>query len=164
MTDDDLDIVRTILKAARTASITTRTARGELHSRPLAVIEDEFSGRLWFFTADPSEKTADVAADPAVNVSVGDGKGWLSLSGTARVSRDRALIDRYWSPWAEAYFDGGKDDPRVALLEVDVATVHYWDLDKPKVVAAFEVVKGILTKSAPDVGDDGVVHLRPGVE
>jgi general stress protein 26 len=156
---DEIEIVRTILKAARTASVTTMTRTGELHSRPLAVIDDDFQGTMWFFTSDPSPKTDDLAAHPAVNVSVGDGKGWLSLSGTGRVSRDAERIDRYWNPWAAAYFEGGRDDPAVALLEVDVATIHYWDLDKPAIATAFEVAKGLLTRSAPDVGDDGVVRL-----
>ena len=159
MTDDPLEIVRKILAAGRTASVTTRAPNGELHSRPLAVIEHDFDGTLWFFTADPSSKTADVAADPDVNVSVGDGKGWVSMSGTAVVSRDQARIDEYWNPWAEAYFEGGRDDPAVALLEVTVTSVHYWDLDKPAIVNAFEVVKGIVTRTPPDLGDDGVVHL-----
>lgn len=159
MSDDELDIVRKILKAARTASVTTRTQSGELHSRPLAVIEDDFDGTMWFFTPHPSPKTTDIAAHPDVNVSIGDGKGWLSMSGTARVSRDRQKIDEYWNPWAEAYFEGGRDDPAVALLEISVASIHYWDLDKPAIVTAFEVVKGIVTRSAPDVGDDGVVRL-----
>ena len=156
---DEIDIIHAILKAARTAAVTTQTADGALHSRPLAIIEDEFQGTLWFFTADPSPKTDDIAIHPAVNVSVGDGKGWLSLSGTASVSRDQERIDAYWNPWAAAYFEGGRDDPAVALLEVRVDSVHYWDLDKPAIVKAFEVAKGMLTRSAPDVGEDGVITL-----
>jgi general stress protein 26 len=158
--DEPLEIVRRILAKGRTASVTTRSSNGELHSRPLAIIEDDFVDTLWFFTADPSEKTADITLDPEVNVSVGDGKGWLSFSGTAAVSRDHARIDKYWNPWAEAYFEGGRDDPAVALLEVTVRSVHYWDLDKPAIVSVFEVVKGIVTRSTPDLGDDGVVQVR----
>lgn len=159
MSDNDLDIVTTILKAARTASVTTLTADGALHSRPLGVMDDEFTGKLWFFTADPSAKTADVAAHPQVNVSVGDGKGWLSFSGTARVSRDQSKIDELWNPWAAAYFENGREDPAVALLEIDVETIEYWDLDKPAVVQGFELVKGLLTRRAPDVADSGTITL-----
>lgn len=159
MSDNELDIVQTILKSARTASVTTRTAEGALHSRPLGIVEDDFDGKLWFFTADPSAKTADVAAHPEVNVSVGDGKGWLSLSGTAKVSRDQARIDKYWNPWAAAYFEGGREDPSVALLEIDVDTIEYWDLDKPAVAQAFELVKGLVTRKAPDVGESGTISV-----
>ena len=158
--DEPLEIVRRILSKGRTASVTTESSSGELHSRPLAIIEDDFVDTLWFFTADPSPKTAEIALHPEVNVSVGDGKGWLSFSGTAAVSRDQARIEKYWSPWAEAYFEGGREDPAVALLEVTVRSVHYWDLDKPAIVSVFEEVKGVVTRSAPDLGDDGVVQVR----
>jgi general stress protein 26 len=159
MADDPMEIIRRILSSGRTASVTTRSASGHLHSRPLAVIEDDFVDTLWFLTADPSAKTTELATDPEVNVSLGDGKGWLSFSGTAAVSRDQERIDKYWNPWAEAYFEGGREDPSVALLQVTVTSVHYWDLDKPAVVQAFEVVKGMITKSPPDLGDDGVVNV-----
>jgi len=150
---EELEAISAILSAGRTAAVATRTADGALHSRPLAVLDDEFDGILRFFTGDPSAKTAEIATHPEVNVSVGDGKGWLSLAGTASVTHDRALLDRYWNPWADAYFDGGRDDPSAALLEVRVATFEYWDLRKPAIAQAFEVLKGIVTKSEPDLGE-----------
>ena len=89
--------------------------------------------------------------------------GWLlfaiTLSGTATVSRDQARIDELWNPYAEAWFDNGRSDPAVALLEVTVDTVEYWSMDKPAVARAFEVAKGLITKSAPDVGDNKTVSL-----
>src|ERR1700712_136283 len=125
--DDDLTTISTILHAARFATVTTVGEHGELHSRPLAIIEDDFDGTLWFFTQDPSAKTEEIAKHPEVNVAVGDGKGYLSLSGTASVDRDAARIDRYWSPYAEAWFERGRDDPSVALLRVDVDSAEIWD-------------------------------------
>lgn len=154
------EAVSAILSAGRTAAVTTRAADGALHSRPLAVLDDEFDGVLRFFTRDPSAKTADVAARPEVNVAIGDGKGWLSLAGTASVSHDPALLDAYWNAWADAYFDGGRDDPSAAVLEVRVAALEYWDLRKPAVAQAFEVLKGVVTRSEPDLGESGTVDLR----
>jgi general stress protein 26 len=114
---------------------------------------------LWFFTEDPSPKTDDVRQDPEVNVSVADGKGYLSLSGRATVERDQARIDKLWNPFAEAWFELGREDPSVALLRIDVVSAEYWSDDKPKIVQAFEVVKGIVTKKQPDVGESHTVAL-----
>jgi general stress protein 26 len=158
-TDDDLSTISAILRAARFATVTTRGAHGALHSRPLALLDDEFEGTLWFFTQDPSEKTAEIAKHSEVNVAVGDGKGYLSLAGTASIDRDQERIDRFWNSYAEAWFEQGRTDPTVALLRVDVDTAEIWDTDKPAVVKAFELVKGILTKSAPDVGETSTVTL-----
>ena len=101
----------------------------------------------------------DIDKSPEVNVAVGGGKGYLSFSGTARVSRDQAIIDKYWNPWAEAWFEGGRSDPSLALLEVTVDSVEYWDLDKPKIARALEVVKAIVTKTPPEVGDSRTVEM-----
>ncbi|MEP6843262.1 MAG: pyridoxamine 5'-phosphate oxidase family protein [Pseudolysinimonas sp.] len=155
--DDDMTTISTILKAARFATVTTQATDGTLHSRPLAIIDDDFDGTLWFFTQDPSPKTTEISDHPNVNVAVGDGKGYLSLSGGASVDRDQARIDRYWNPFAEAWFEGGRSDPSVALLRVDVATAEVWDTDKPAVVKAFETLKGLATKTPPDVGDSTTV-------
>lgn len=157
---DDLDTIRTILGDARFANVTTRSGR-DLHSRPLAIVQDsdEFTDTLYFFTQDPSPKTADIGAHPEVNVAVSADKGHLSLSGRASVDRDPALIDKFWNPWAEAWFEGGREDPSVALLRVDVDSVEYWDTDKPAIARGFEIVKGLLTKTPPDVGDNKTVEL-----
>ena len=154
MNDDDKTTISTILSAARFATVTTKSADGSLHGRPLALLDDDFDG-----TQDPSPKTAEIAADPQVNVAVGDGKGYLSLSGTASVDRDQARIDRYWNPYAEAWFEGGRSDPSVALLRVDVAVAEVWDTDKPALVKVVETIKGIVTKTPPDVGENSTVRV-----
>lgn len=156
---NDLETIQKIIGKTRFAIVTTRTASGDLVSRPLAVLKREFDGSVYFFTDDPSPKADDIRADPHVNVSYIDGQDVVSLAGTASVDRDRALIDELWNPWAEAWFEGGRDDPAVALLRVDATSAEYWHTDKPGVVRAFEVAKGIVTQKAPDVGEAKVVDL-----
>ncbi len=157
---DELQIVRRILSAGRTAVVTTRTSAGALQSRPLAILDDDdFDGRLWFFTEDPSDKTDEVRRHPQVNVSVADDKGYLSFSGAASIDRDQARIDHFWNAFAEGYFPGGAEDPKVALLRVDVETIEYWDTDQPQVKRAFEIAKTLITKREPDLGDSAMVTL-----
>ncbi len=159
MHDDDLETITSIMKDAKFATVTTHSADGELYSRPLAVLQDDFDGTVWFFTQDPSPKTEDVAHDPHVNVAYADGASHVSLSGTATVTRDPALIDKFWNPWAEAWFEGGRSDPSVALLQVDAASVEFWHVDKPAVVRAFEVAKALITRKGPDVGESKTVEF-----
>ena len=44
--------------------------------------------------------------------------GFLSIAGTAIVSKDQAIIDELWNKYAEAWFEQGREDPTVALLQV----------------------------------------------
>jgi len=160
MTDNtDLETIRTIINAAKVAVLTTTSHEGELHSRPLAVLDDEFDGTLWFFTADPSPKSEDIALNPEVNVAYADGKGYLSVAGTASIERDRARIDSLWNPMVEAWFENGKDDASVALLRVDARSAEYWAVDKPGVVRAFEIAKALVTNTRPDLGENRTVAL-----
>lgn len=157
--DEELETITGIIKSTRFAIVTTHSADGSLYSRPLAVLSSDFAGTVWFFTADPSPKTEDIAHDPHVNVSYADGASHISLAGTATVTRDRALIDSFWNPWVEAWFPEGKDDPSVALLEIAVDSIEYWHVDKPGVVRAFESIKALITRTTPDVGESRVVEL-----
>jgi general stress protein 26 len=156
---DDLSHIRGILKSARVAVVTTRSDDNHLYSRPLALVDDEFDGTVWFLTEDPSAKTAEVRYEPEVNVSVADKHGYLSLSGVATVERDRERIRRFWNPWAEAWFDGGPDDERVALLRVSVSSAEYWSIDKSLPARVFEIAKALITKTQPDVGENRTVDV-----
>lgn len=157
--DDDISTIDAIIKKTRFATVTTRTAGGDLVSRPLAVLERDFDGTVWFFTADPSPKTDDVAGDPHVNVAYVDGASVVSLAGVASVDRDQARIDEWWNPWVEAWFPDGKDDPSVALLKVEASSAEYWHVDKPGILRAVEIVKSLATNTTPDVGDNRTVEL-----
>ena len=155
---DGMKELRKIVKDANIAILTTVNAQGQLVSRPLAVQEAEFDGDLWFFTEDPSPKADDIRANPQVNVSISSDKGYLSIAGTAMLTKDRAKIDELWSASVKPWFDG-KDDPSVALIKVDADTAEYWSMDTPRVVAAFKIAKGMVTGERPDPGKNDVVNL-----
>ena len=159
MTHNDIETIDAIIKKTRFATVTTRTSGGDLVSRPLAVLQHDFDGTVWFFTADPSPKADDVRHDEHVNVAYVDGASVVSLAGTATISRDQARIDEWWNPWVEAWFPDGKDDPSVALLRVDATSAEYWHVDKPGVVRAVESIRALITKTTPDVGDNRTVEL-----
>ena len=49
--------------------------------------------------------------------------------------------------------NGGPDDPRIALILVDVHSVTYLKVARPRPVVLFEVVKGMVTGTPPKVGE-----------
>ena len=151
--------LRKILDKADIAILTTTNAQGQLVSRPLAIHGKDFDGDLWFFTEDPSPKADEIRANPQVNVSVSTGKGYLSIAGTASLTRDQAKIDELWGPSVSAWFENGRDDPAVALIKVDADTAEYWSMDAPRVVSAVKMVKGLVTGTKPDSGKNEVIDL-----
>lgn len=158
-TTSEFKQVGELISKARFAFVTTSTPDGRLLSRPLAVLDREFDGDLYFFTMEPSSKTDQIAADSHVNVSMQAGDDYLSIAGTASVTRDQALIDELWSPHAEAWFEQGREDPSVALLKVHADSAEYWTMDDPKPISLIKYAKAIITNEQPDVSTNKSVEL-----
>lgn len=158
-TTDEREKVVELVKAARIGFMTTTNSDGQLVSRPLAVQEVEFDGDLWFFTQDPSDKTAEIKANPQVNVTIESGKGYLSIAGSAEIVHDKAKADELWNKRTEAWFPEGREDPTIALIKVHADTAEYWATDDPKVVTLFKVAKAAATGGTPDVGENKTVQL-----
>jgi general stress protein 26 len=163
MTDTQTDhraAISDIVHAARTALLTTVSEDGQLHARPLAVQDKSFHGTLRFLVQDGSEKVEDIARNPHVNVAIESQGGYLSIAGTATVTEDRTVVDELWSPFAEAWFPDGRDDPSIRLLTVQGVSVEYWTQDAGPLGGLVQTVKAALGhQSQPDVGRHGTIEV-----
>jgi hypothetical protein len=54
---------------------------------------------------------------------------------------DRAVIDRLWNRFIAAWFKGGKDDPKLALLRFDAERAEIW-IDASSLVAGIKMLFG----------------------
>ena len=144
------------------AMMTTRRADGHLEARAMATQKRASGAHLWFVTAEGTGKLRDLEHDPHVNLSYyKDGtREWVSVSGIARMTRDREKIrELYATDWKAWFPDEGDprhgtpDDPRFVLIGVDVHAAVFLEVNKPKPVVLYEVVKGWLTGQMPDIGE-----------
>ena len=152
-----------LIEGIEIAMFTTRRPDGHLVSRPMATQTQAEGADLWFVTNIESNKLDELDFDPNVNLAYyrDRTREWVSVSGTATVSQDRRAIHELYRPDWKAWFgdeggerDGGPDDPRLALILVEVNSVIYMKVDKPMPVVLFEVAKGIVTGTAPDIGKE----------
>lgn len=143
------------------AMMTTRRTDGHLESRAMATQRRVAGADLWFVTKDGSSKLRDLGADPHVNLAYYKDRTreWVSVSGLAKISRDRGKIhELYASDWKMWFGEEGdprhgtKDDPRMVLIGVDVHAAVFLEMDKPQPVVLFELVKGWITGEEPDLG------------
>jgi general stress protein 26 len=144
----------------KTAMMTTRRRDGHLESRAMATQKRAAGADLWFVTSDDSPKVRAIEGDPHINLAYYQDGNWISVSGTATLSRDpRKIRDLYapdWKAWFPEEGDprhGTPDDPRLVLIGVQAEAAMFFEMNKPKPVVIYEMVKGWLTGTAPDVGD-----------
>jgi general stress protein 26 len=166
--DKQLDELYRLIDKIETAMFTTRRSDGRLVSRPMATQKRDPIADLWFVTDIESHKLDELEGDPHVNLAYFDTRSfeWVSVSGTARVSTDRERIRALYQPDWRAWFgeldetrDGGPDDPRLALVLVDADSVVYMRREKSKPEVLFEVAKGMVTGSRPDIGETHRLEL-----
>jgi general stress protein 26 len=144
------------------AMMTTRRLDGHLVSRAMATQKRAPGADLWFVTMESSPKLADVEHDPHVNLAYYKDRTreWVSVSGQASISRDRRIIHELyasdWKMWFPQEGDprhGTKDDPRMVLIGVDIFAAMFLEVNKPQPVVLYEILKGWVTGSEPDVGE-----------
>jgi general stress protein 26 len=156
-----------LIDGLEAAMLTTRRADGHLQSRPMATQKRAAGADVWFVTTAGTTKLDDIARDPHVNLAYyKEGKGeWASVSGIATTSTDRAKIRelyaedwRLWFPDEGDARHGTPDDPRMVLIGVAVHAAVFLEVNKPKPVFLFEVVKGWLTGTEPELGTTHVLE------
>ena len=150
------------IDAIEVAMLTTRRADGHLESRPMANQKRASGADLWFVSCEGTAKLADIERDPHINLAYYKDRTreWVSVSGIARLSRDRSKIHELYAPDWKAWFPKGDDprhgtpdDPRFVLIGVDIHSAVFLEVNKPMPVVLFEVAKGMVTGSTPDVGE-----------
>jgi general stress protein 26 len=99
------------------------------HMRPMTaqLLEGE-AGSIWFFTSRDSVLVRELAPESrAVASFVAKGHDlFASVHGSLAIETDRAILDRLWNGFVAAWFEGGKDDPRLALLRLDPDHGEVW--------------------------------------
>ena len=113
-------------------------------TRPMSVQEVDDQGNLWFLSADDSHKNEELSRDPSVRLYFQGSahSGFLTLNGTASVSRDKARIEELWEPIVKTWFTEGKDDPRITVIKVTPTDGYYWDTKHGAAIAGAKMLVG----------------------
>ena len=154
-TTSGIEKINELVKDIDIAMLVTMDAHGVPRSRPMGTQRVPFDGTLWFLTAEESLKVKEIRSDPRVNVSYAStgSASYLSVSGSAAVVNDRALIEKFWNPFLRAWFEG-PDDPSIRLIRVDVHEAEYWDTPGGRVASLISLVKGAITGNGENMNTD----------
>jgi len=105
----------------------------------------------------------ELETDPHVNVAMQSQSRFVSVSGHARISRERSLIDELWAESWKVWFPKGKDDPALSIVIVEPFEASYWDASGTTGLRyLFESAKAYLKGTQPSSDDDErhTAHVR----
>ena len=115
-------------KMADSPFVMVGPADGSTHSEPLTAQLDKDQVDTLFFFIGKDNRVA--GKDKLMLQFVSKGHDYFAcLSGNGRIDNDPALIDKLWDKQVEAWFPGGKSDPNLALLRVDIDSAELWETD-----------------------------------
>jgi general stress protein 26 len=130
-----------------------------LHARPMSAHVAREENAVYFLADRRHHKDDDMRKYPTVCLAFADtgGQRYVSVTGEAQVSNDRARIRDLWSTWAKAWWSS-PDDPDICLLRVTPTQAEYWD-GPGKVVTSIKMAVAAATGERPDLGDNRKVAM-----
>ena len=113
------------------------------HARPMTGQAEGDHGPIWFFASKDNGIVQKLASgNRAIATFVDKGHDlFATIHGTLAIDTSRSVIDRLWNPFVAAWYEGGKDDPKLALLRLDAETAEIW-LNESTIFAGIKMLLG----------------------
>ncbi len=102
---------------------------GGAPARPMTaqIDGDDNRGPLWFFT---SKSSGLVQAGPGSATATYVAKGhalFARIEGRLSEATDSAMIDKLWNAHVAAWYEEGRNDPKIALMRMDLERAEIWE-------------------------------------
>jgi general stress protein 26 len=158
--DNAADIDRTweLMKKIGFAMLVTHDG-DKLRARPMAAHVDRDANTIYFLTDSRRHKDDEIARNPNINLSFADAseQKYVSVTGTAAVTNDRAKIRELFSMPAKAWWDSA-EDPNIRVLKVTPDDAEFWD-SPGAVISYVKMAAAAVTGRRPDIGTNRKVAI-----
>ena len=113
------------------------------HLRPLTAQLGGRKSSIWFFTAKDTAVFRNLKKSSNGVATFVSKKHdiFATLHGRLSLDTDKSTLDRLWNPFVAAWFEKGKEDPKLALLRFDPAKAEIW-LDDSSFLAGIKMLLG----------------------
>ena len=99
-----------------------------------AQLDKDANSAIWFFTSRDNHLAQ---MGPATCTFAGkDHELFARFEGTLVEEKSRERLDKQWSNFVEAWFPGGKDDPNLLMLRMDLGQAEIWNGDQSLLTTA----------------------------
>lgn len=126
------------------SDMTVMVSVSGIDSRPMTAQFDGDRKTIYFFTASDTELAGKLTRARKATLVYASKKHNLfaTVHGILRIDGDRGTIDRLWNRFVAAWFEKGKDDPKLRLLRFEPADAQIW-LDASSLVAGVKMFLGL---------------------
>jgi general stress protein 26 len=128
-------------------------------ARPLAANVYRDEDAIYFLTDVAGMKDDQIERFPLVTLAFADtgGNKYVSITGEATVTNDRAKIRELWTPDNKAFWES-KDDPDIRLITVRPDDAEVWD-SPGMLVSAVKMITAAVTGAKVELGNNRKVTM-----
>ena len=116
----------------------------QAHARPMTAQLKAGKGPVWFFTAKDNTIVKNLKkSNRGVATFISKKRDiFATVHGKLTLDNSKASIDKLWNPYVAAWFEKGKEDPKLALLRFDLQKAEIW-LDDSSIFAGIKLLIGV---------------------
>ncbi|MBV9991423.1 MAG: pyridoxamine 5'-phosphate oxidase family protein [Alphaproteobacteria bacterium] len=126
---DSIEMERKFWKALRDDKTLMLGVTGAGPAQPMTAQFDEDTGHnVYVFTAKDTDlvRALDSHQDAFAYFVAKDHGLFAAIDGRLTLDNDPQMIERLWNPFVEAWFEGGKSDPKLALIRFEPGRAQIW--------------------------------------
>jgi general stress protein 26 len=153
--------IQEFVKDIRTCMFCTQVSEMPFKTRPMATIDVDDDGNLWFFSSDASDKNDEIKSNDIIQLiyAKNSNSHFLTITGAAEITKDKSKIDELWNPIVKAWFPGGKDDPDLSIIKIVPQDAYYWDTPHGKMVTLLKIAASAITGKKLEEGIQGTIKV-----
>lgn len=130
----------------------------ESHTRPATAQLRGSEGPIWFFTSRDNTLVQNLRADSRAigTFASKDHELFASVHRRLSLDNDPDVIEELWNGLVAAWYEGGKDDPELALIRFDADRAEIWENES----GLFAGIKALFGHDPKDDAKEHVVRVN----
>ena len=113
------------------------------HARPMTAQLEGEEGPIWFFSSKDTALAKNLnKSNHGVATFVSKNNDlYATVHGRLTLDNSPAMINKLWNPYVAAWYEGGKTDPKLALLRFELDHGEIW-LNASGILAGIKMILG----------------------
>ncbi|SFS21235.1 pyridoxamine 5'-phosphate oxidase family protein [Yoonia litorea] len=163
-TEDRNEAISQLWKQLDESRISMLSVRAsDQHPQPMTHYADRESGLIWFITASDTDLAGAIGdqAEAQLVLMSPDQDYQASIYGQISCVDDEEKLDELWSPFAAAWFEEGRNDPKIRLMKMEPSEAAIWASESNSILVGLKIMRAGLSDdhSHPNVGVHHIVEF-----
>lgn len=134
------------------------------HPQPMTLFPDNKSGVIWIVSSSDTDLVQAIngKSEAACTLQSKNGDYHASLIGDIETTQNDEKLDQLWSFGVAAWFEHGREDPKVTLLKYTPREAAVWETEGSSIKVGLKLMRTAMKDGDddPGVGEHHILQLN----